>query len=199
MASLRRTSALLQLSLLCLVSSLQSSPAEIALPDDSALTEIDRQFMKRAYELAGEAVDNGNHPFGALIVKDGKVLLEYRNRVVTDHDVTEHAETGLVRLASRVIPPEDLEGHTLYTSTEPCIMCCGAIYWLGSVRLVYGTSATGLSELSGGAYKPIPSKEVFARMSPETAVVGPCEELYGLEQHAAFWPDFIARQAAKGE
>lgn len=168
------------------------------LADDPAASADDAVYMARAYELAQEAVNNGNHPFGALIVKDGEVLLEYRNRVMTDHDVTEHAETGLVSLASKVLSQEELEGHTLYTSTEPCIMCCGAIYWLGTERLVYGTSGKSFAMMIRGNYNGIPSREVFARMSPETPVVGPIDEAYGLEQHAHFWPDFLAEQAAKG-
>jgi tRNA(Arg) A34 adenosine deaminase TadA len=162
------------------------------LPDDLTMTKEDQAYMVRAYEISASAVEHGNHPFGALLVKDGIVLIEHENAVVTTPDVTEHAETGLVRAASRALPAETLKGSTLYTSTEPCIMCCGALYWMGVERLVYGVSSKHLSLLLRGEYNGFTSREIFARWNPELEVVGPINERYGLEQHAAFWPDFLA-------
>src|SRR5712691_9120428 len=88
-----------------------------------------RQHLRRAIELAREAREHGNHPFGALLVDDrGNVVLEAENTVRTDKDVTAHAETNLMRMASARFEPGFLEWCTLYTSTEPCAMCAGAIY-----------------------------------------------------------------------
>ena len=56
--------------------------------------------MKRACELASSAIEHGNHPFGALLVRDGEILLEFENQVITSGDVTQHAETGLIGLAT---------------------------------------------------------------------------------------------------
>lgn len=161
--------------------------------DDSSASEIDHAHMNRAYEISESAVANGNHPFGALLVKDGVVLIEHENAVETTPDITEHAETGLVRAASRTLPPETIKGSTLYTSTEPCIMCCGAIYWVGIERIVYGVSAEHLVELIRGEYKGFTSREVFGRLAPEVTITGPLDERRGLEQHAAFWPDFLEK------
>ena len=165
----------------------------ISTPDDASASEIDHAHMSRAYEISASAVDQGNHPFGALLVKDGVVLIEHENAVETTPDITEHAETGLVRAASRTLPPETIKGSTLYTSTEPCIMCCGAIYWVGIERIVYGVSAEHLVEVIGGEFKGFTSREVFGRMAPHITITGPLDERRGLEQHAAFWPEFLKK------
>jgi tRNA(Arg) A34 adenosine deaminase TadA len=85
--------------------------------------------VRRAVEIAGHARTHGNHPFGALIVTADGVQLEAENTVLTSADPTGHAETNLVRLAASVLTPAQLATCTLYTSTEPCAMCAGAIYW----------------------------------------------------------------------
>jgi|GEM_PF-1196035 len=164
------------------------------LPNDLAATEIDQTYLTRAYAISASAVEHGNHPFGALLVKNGVVLIEHENAVVTTPDVTEHAETGLIRAASRALPAETIRGSTLYTSTEPCIMCCGAIYWAGVERIVYGVSAKHLSESIRGEFNSFSSREVFDRMAPEVEVIGPIDERFGLKQHAAFWPDFLEQR-----
>lgn len=166
----------------------------IPTPDDTSASEIDHAHMNRAYEISASAAANGNHPFGALLVKNGVVLIEHENAVETTPDITEHAETGLVRAASRTLPPETIKGSTLYTSTEPCIMCCGAIYWVGIERIVYGVSAEHLVEVIGGEYQGFTSREVFGRMAPEVTITGPLDERRGLEQHASFWPDFLKKE-----
>lgn len=68
---------------------------------------------------------------------------EAENTVVTEHDVTGHAELNLVRRASMRFEVETLEGVTLYTSTEPCAMCSSAIYWSGIGRVVYALGSEG--------------------------------------------------------
>ncbi|MER3462534.1 MAG: nucleoside deaminase, partial [Armatimonadota bacterium] len=98
------------------------------------MTVKDLEFLRQAVEVARRARANGNHPFGALLVDaEGKVLLEAENTVQTERDCTGHAELNLMRLASRSYDPGFLATCTLYTSTEPCAMCSGAIYW-GNVR-----------------------------------------------------------------
>ena len=85
-----------------------------------------RQHLRRAIEVARQAREHGNHPFGALLVEHrGNVVLEAENTVRTDKDVTAHAETNLMRMASARFEPDFLERCTLYTSTEPCAMCAG--------------------------------------------------------------------------
>ena len=143
-------------------------------------------LMKRCYALARSAVARGNHPFGALLWKDGDVLMEAENTVVTQMDVTGHAELNLVRIASKRLDPETLTGSTLYTSTEPCIMCQGAIYWAGIPRIIYGVAGSSLAALQGASWH-VPSRESYQRMRAAIEVTGPILEDVGMGIHKRFW------------
>src|SRR5215831_5405116 len=105
------------------------------------MNETDIRHLRAAIALAHSARAHGNHPFGALLADEtGAVLLEAENTVVTERDCTGHAETNLMRLASRRFGQEQLASCTLYTSTEPCAMCAGAIHWGNVGRVVYALS-----------------------------------------------------------
>ncbi|HKJ28092.1 MAG TPA: nucleoside deaminase, partial [Anaerolineales bacterium] len=120
------------------------------------MESTDQKHIRAAIALAQQARENGNHPFGALLVgPDGEVLLEALNTVVTEHDITGHAETNLVRLAAQTYDAEFLAGCTLYTSTEPCPMCAGAIFWANIRRVVYGLSEEGLYALTGTEHEEV--------------------------------------------
>lgn len=97
-------------------------------------------FMRQAIALAVENVKNGGGPFGAVIVKDGKVVASGTNRVTPDNDPTAHAEVNAIRKACRQLGTFDLSGCVLYTSCEPCPMCLGAIYWAHLDKIYYGAS-----------------------------------------------------------
>jgi len=79
-------------------------------------------------------------PFGACIVKNGRVLAVCRNRVLKNKDATCHAEVTAIRAASRKLRNFDLSGCTIYSTNEPCPMCFSAIHWARIGTLVYGTS-----------------------------------------------------------
>ncbi len=112
----------------------------------AGITSVDRSHLERTVALAWEARNRGDHPFGSLLVAaDGRVL-EARNSVVTDVDPTGHAETNLVRLAGTLDLATRITS-TLYTSTEPCAMCAGAIYWSGIGRVVFALSEVALAEM----------------------------------------------------
>jgi len=94
------------------------------------MTEQDKEFMRRAFELAQNGVDDGKGgPFGAVVVKDGKIVGEGCNRVTSTNDPTAHAEVVAIRAACQNLNDFQLEGCVIYTSCEPCPMCLGAIYW----------------------------------------------------------------------
>ena len=104
--------------------------------------ERDADHLRRAMALAREACEEGNAPFGAVLVgEDGRVLAEGRNTVNTERDVTGHAETNVMRKAWRLQDADTLVASTLYASGESCAMCAGAIFWGGVGRVVYGASA----------------------------------------------------------
>jgi len=92
------------------------------------------------------------------------------NTVVTDSDATGHAETNLVRLATKNYSLEQLRTFTLYTSCEPCAMCSGALYWAGVHRLVYAASQQDIADSMGGDLLPMPSCDVLAGASRRVRV-----------------------------
>jgi tRNA(Arg) A34 adenosine deaminase TadA len=152
----------------------------------------DLDFLLLAIQTAADARAHGNHPFGALLVDDqGRLLLTAENSVVTGHDVTAHAETNLVRLAGAANSKEELRTCTLYTSTEPCAMCSGAIFWCGIGRVVYALSEHGLLDLVAhlppGDFLNLPCREVFARGDRATEVLGPLLEEQARQVHMGFW------------
>ena len=106
---------------------------------DPVVKEHDLQFLRRAIELALEARQDGRHPFGALIVNErGEVTVEALNNAVRPKgDPTQHAETVACAAAARMMGDAELARCTLYTSTEPCAMCAGAISHARLRRLYY--------------------------------------------------------------
>ena len=147
---------------------------------------IEEKFMQQAIDLAAQARQHGNHPFGALLVLDGKVVLTAENTVNSERDVTRHAELNLVSAATRQFLPEALSKMTLYTSTEPCAMCTGAIYWAGVRKVVYGCPAETLGAMATGSFV-VPSRVVFAYGDKKTAVIGPVMEETAVSVHDGFW------------
>jgi tRNA(Arg) A34 adenosine deaminase TadA len=152
----------------------------------------DLAHLRRAVVVSLNAREHGNHPFGAVLVApSGAVVLEAENTVATGHDVTNHAELNLVRLACASLAYADLPRHTLYTSCEPCAMCAGAIYWAGIGRVVYALSEEGLLELTGDhPDNPTlmhPCRQVFAAGSRVTEVTGPLIEDEAAAAHRGFW------------
>ena len=97
-----------------------------------------QEFMRRAIQLSLESVKHGGGPFGAVIVKEGKIIAEAANRVTLDNDPTAHAEVNAIRQAARSLGRFDLSGCDIYTSCEPCPMCLGAIYCAHLDHIYYG-------------------------------------------------------------
>jgi guanine deaminase len=103
---------------------------------------MSEEFMRRAIALGIENIRTGQGgPFGALVVKDGRVVAEGANRVTTTNDPTAHAEMVAIRAACRALGDFQLTGCDLYTTCEPCPMCLGAIYWARPTRVFYACVA----------------------------------------------------------
>lgn len=111
------------------------------------ITNEDRIFMREAIRLANESVKQGGGPFGAVIVKDGKIIAGSSNRVTVDIDPTAHAEVNTIREACRRLGTFDLSGCQIYTSCEPCPMCLGAIYWAHIDRIYYGNTRQDAADI----------------------------------------------------
>lgn len=110
------------------------------LPERSDFSLEDRRFMQMAIDLSIENIDSGGGPFGAVIVRDGKLIAQGANRVVPNNDPTAHAEVMAIRNACRELDTFDLSGCTVYTSCEPCPMCLSALYWAGIERICYANT-----------------------------------------------------------
>ncbi len=144
------------------------------------------ELIKKTIDLSKQAVANGNHPFAALLVVDNEIILEALNTVNTENDSNCHAELNLVSLANRKFGSEKLKKAILYSSTEPCAMCSGAIYWSGIRKVVYGCSTEKLAEITGGGLV-ISSKKLFSYGSELVETIGPILEEDAAEVHKNFW------------
>lgn len=143
-----------------------------------SISDADLVHLRRAVDLAREALEAGDEPFGSVLVSaDGEVLAEDRNRV-GGGDRTRHPEIELARWSVRLAPRERAES-AVYTSGEHCPMCSAAHGWMGLGRIVYAASAAQLTawQAEWGAdaapVRPLAIQEV----SPGTPVDGPAPEL----------------------
>jgi len=130
------------------------------------------KFMRKAIALSMENIKKGGGPFGAVIVKDGKIIATGVNRVTANTDPTAHAEVNAIRKASKKLGTFDLVGCDIYTSCEPCPMCFSAIHWARIPKIFYSTTIEqvkklGFNELSLGnrllkhlGKSPVRSKKV---------------------------------------
>lgn len=109
----------------------------------------DEVFMEKAIELSRLAVEHGNEPFGAVLVKDGEIVFTNENQIYTKHDPSFHAEAGLIREFCAKTGISNLQEYTMYSSCEPCFMCSGAMVWVKLGRLVYGASNIELENILG--------------------------------------------------
>jgi tRNA(Arg) A34 adenosine deaminase TadA len=104
--------------------------------------DLGEKFMRKAIALSIENIKKGGGPFGAVIVKDNKIVATGTNHVSANNDPTAHAEMIAIRKACRKLGTFDLSGCVIYSSCEPCPMCLGAIYWAHLDRLFYGNTKT---------------------------------------------------------
>lgn len=144
------------------------------------MDENDETFLRVSFEIALKARKKGNHPFGASLVDEhGHIVMEAENTVVVKKDCTGHAETNLVRKASSKYDHDFLAKCTIYTSTEPCPMCAGAIFWANVRRVVYGLSEESLYEIARRDSEEVlylPCRELFRNGKKSIEVIGPLLE-----------------------
>ena len=108
----------------------------------------DEYFMNRALDMAREAYKMDEVPVGCIIVKDNNVIASAYNRKEIDNIATYHAEVVAINRACRMLKTWRLDGCTMYTTVEPCMMCTGAILQSRISRVVYGTSNESFGYLS---------------------------------------------------
>jgi tRNA(Arg) A34 adenosine deaminase TadA len=163
-------------------------------PPSSEYSPGDDEHVLAAISLSEEAAARGDYPFGAVLVDAaGKVVASAGNTMVTERDLTGHAEINLLRSASARLELDDLATCTLYASAEPCAMCAGAIYWSNVRRVVYGLGTEALHEVVGDAHEvpvlKLSCRDVFARCGHPVDVSGPHREAEARAVHERFWSE----------
>ena len=129
------------------------------------------KFMQEAIRLSIANVEEGKGgPFGAIVVKDGKIIARGVNQVTTNNDPTAHAEVVAIREACRILNTFQLDGCEIYTSCEPCPMCLGAIYWARPDKLFYANSKEDAANIQFDDQfiyeeiaKPVAERKLFTR------------------------------------
>lgn len=119
----------------------------LAIVQSNEITSEDERFMQMAIDASVDNVRNGGGPFGAVIVKDGKLVATGVNRVTANNDPTAHAEVSAIRNACQKLGTFKLNGCVIYTSCEPCPMCLSAIYWSGIQKIYYGNTAIDAKDI----------------------------------------------------
>lgn len=143
-------------------------------------------FIRECIRLAEEAKRNGNHPFGSILVRHGEILLRAQNSVNTENDLAQHPEIILARAGASKYDAEFLADCILYTSTEPCAMCTGAIYWSGIGHIVFACRGEKLYEFASGGLHTT-SRDILQRGERTVNVIGPILEEEAAQVHVGFW------------
>lgn len=139
--------------------------------------------MKRAIELAKEGIKNGGGPFGAVVVRDNKIIAEAYNEVTLINDPTAHAEVLAIRRACKALDTFDLSNCELYSSCEPCPMCLSAIYWARIKKLHYSAGreqaeAVGFDDAF--IYKELDLEPTKRRLKIKKVLIKEAEDVFKL-------------------
>lgn len=152
------------------------------------ITEEDKKHLARCVELARQALDAGDQPFGSVLVSgDGRVLFEDHNHV-SSGDRTRHPEFEIARWAANNVPEAERAACTVYTSGEHCSMCSAAHGWVGLGRIVYAVSSAQYAEWMRGwgvppsAVRPLPISEVVNGIEAEGPVPEFVEQVRALHE-----------------
>ncbi|MFB6201902.1 MAG: nucleoside deaminase [Halorhabdus sp.] len=138
--------------------------------------------MREAFDLAREAADRGDEPFGSVLVRDGAVVMAESNRINTVDDIRRHPELQLAHRACREYDPAARAELVMYTSTEPCPMCAGGMVTAGFGRVVYSVSGEEVAAFAGRG----PTVRAAAILDGVTDVVGPVLNDEGRAVHRHF-------------
>lgn len=154
------------------------------MTDTDTLDDFDHAtHMRRTFELAGEAAERGDEPFGSVLVRDDEIVMADSNRIHTEADIRRHPELHLAYLACREMSAEERAETVMYTSTEPCPMCSGGMRSAGFARVVYSVGSDDLAELLGNRPPDVRSVDILHGI---TDVRGPVLHSEGLAVHEAY-------------
>lgn len=144
-------------------------------------------FMNMALDEANRSIKENNHPFGAVLVLDGKAIMRAQSAVVLEKDPTCRAEQVLVRRACRELDTDMLARATIVSNTEPCPMCAGAIYWAGIGQIVYGCPTFELGKICGEELHLTCLDVVSTGKQHEVKVIGPILREQAVEMQRQYW------------
>ncbi|MDN3397493.1 nucleoside deaminase [Psychrobacter sp. APC 3426] len=155
------------------------------------ITDKDMQHLRRCVELAAEALEAGDEPFGSVLVDaDGNMMREDRNRANTV-DATYHPEIAVAKWAAENMTPEARAKSVVYTSGEHCAMCSAAHAWAGLERIVYVSSSKQLGEWmaemgvkSSSPINTLSIQEVAPNIPVDGPIAGLDEEVKELQRHS---------------
>ncbi len=144
----------------------------------------DRQFLGAAVALSRQHMEGGaGGPFGAVIVRDGRIIAEGWNQVTSSHDPTAHAEVVAIRRACAAVGDFALAGATIYSSCEPCPMCLAAIYWARLERLVFANTreqAAAIGFDDAFLYAEVPKPPHQRQMPTDRIAMAEAEAVFAL-------------------
>ena len=146
--------------------------------------------MRLSIDLAYQSRQIGEDPFGAVLVYNGTLMHQSKDRSIRLSDPTAHAEVSVIREYCQLNKEFSLEGFTLYSSTEPCVMCSGAIHWASISKVVFSVSQEMLWQFSGGGSKP-KCNDIVNMGRRKVDVVGPFLPAEGLAVHEGY--DFVPK------
>lgn len=153
----------------------------MAKPDEA-------KYMQLAVDKCRDGIKNGQTPFGAAVIKDGKTISVAHNTVWTTTDPTAHAEVNAIRLAAKNLSAIDLSGCVMYTTCEPCPMCLTAIHWARIDRVVYGAT---IADAEGAGFNELKVSAVdMVRQGGSSLIVESgllekeCKELFSIWKSA---------------
>ena len=133
---------------------------------------MDEEFLRVAIQLAKQGRNVGEYPFGAVLVYENKIVHKAYDRSIEMCDPTAHVELQVIREYCQSSRKMSLDGYVLYCSTEPCVMCAGAIHWSNISKVVFSVSQEMLQQLSNGKSKPS-AKSLINIGNKVAEVVGP--------------------------
>lgn len=150
---------------------------------DTNVDDFDHDsHLRRTFDLAREAADRGDKPFGSVLVRGDTVVMTDSNREVTENDIRRHPELHLAYRACRELDPDERAETVMYTSTEPCPMCAGGMAKAGFDRVVYSVGSDEIVEFTGNE-PSVRSAEILDGVSH---VVGPVLNDEGRQIHEEF-------------
>lgn len=180
---------ILSVFLLCqFVSTVGAADETLSCTKETATATDHERFVRQAFDLAISSGKKGNHPFGAVLVHEGKTILTAENTVNTDRDFTHHAETNLLAKARRELSREVVRQSTMYTSAAPCMFCCAAMWYSDVQRVVYGVSGKAMGKLTTHEEKSIPCDQLYQQTGRTLEWIGPVLEEEGLKVFC-YWPE----------